>query len=97
MSILKSFLNSLVSKLVTRNRVLKATKVEETEFDKWVFDIVDRKLSGWKEYNDLRMSGIDLFIRDFRKEGWCKEEYRDIFDTLFHLGREINSYAEYWF
>lgn len=97
MSIIKSILNNTISKLVTRNRVLKATKVEEIEFDIWVFEIVYRKLSGWKEYDDLRMSGVDLFIRDFRKEGWCKTELRDILDTLFHLNREIREYGIYWF
>lgn len=97
MAIIKSSLNSLISKLVTRNRVLKATKIEEIEFDKCVFDIVDRKLFRWEEYNDLRMSGVDLFIRDFRKEGWCKTELRVILDTLFHLNRAIGEYSLYWF
>jgi hypothetical protein len=41
--------------------------------------------------------GIDCFIRDFCEEGWCKEELRDILDTLFHLNREIGEYGIYWF
>ena len=41
--------------------------------------------------------GIDIFIRDFCEEGWCKTELRDILDTLFHLNREISEYGIYWF
>ena len=41
--------------------------------------------------------GIDCFIEDFRKEGWCNTELRSILDTLFHLNRTIDCYGQYWF
>lgn len=94
MSAIKSSLNSLISKLVTRKRVLKATKVEEIDFDAMLMQYFETKQ---KSPEDNYYDGVDAFIRDFLKEGWCKEEYRDIFDTLFHLNREISEYGTYWF
>ena len=70
-----TLLNSLISKLVTHNRVIKATGCSEEDFG----------------------DGVEAFISDFRREGWCKTELRDILDTLFHLNREINEYGTYWF
>ena len=93
MSIVKSSLNSLISKLVTRNRVLKVSKLEEIDFDAALMGYYETKQK--KPGDDY--DGVDAFIKDFRKEGWCKRELRDILDTLFHLNREIDSYAEYWF
>ena len=81
MSIIKSILNNTISMMVTRNRVLKATGCSIEDFA----EVVNRP------------DGIDCFIKDFRKEGWCDTELRSILDTLFHLNRAINDYAEYWF
>lgn len=81
MSIIKSILNNTISMMVTRNRVLKATGCSIEDFAEVVND----------------PDGIDCFIKDFRKEGWCKTELRSILDTLFHLNSGINDYAEYWF
>ena len=81
MSIIKSILNNTISMMVTRNRVLKATRCSIEDFA----EVVNNP------------DGIDCFIKDFRREGWCKTELRSILDTLFHLNREIDCYAEYWF
>ena len=81
MSIIKSILNNTISMMVTHNRVLKATGCSIEDFAEAVNN----------------PDGVDCFIKDFRKEGWCKTELRSILDTLFHLNREINDYAEYWF
>ena len=81
MTIIKSILNNTISMMVTRNRVLKATGCSIEDFA----EVVNNP------------DGVDCFIKDFRKEGWCKTELRSILDTLFHLNREINDYAEYWF
>ena len=81
MSIIKSILNNTISMMVTRNRVLKATGCSIEDFA----EVVDNP------------DGIDCFIKDFRREGWCDTELRSILDTLFHLNREIDCYAEYWF
>ena len=81
MSIIKSILNNTISMMVTRNRVLKATGCSIEDFA----EVVNNP------------DGIDCFIKDFRKEGWCDTELRSILDTLFHLNRAINDYAEYWF
>ena len=81
MSIIKSILNNTISRMVTRLRVLKATGCSIEDFAGVVND----------------PDGIDCFIKDFRKEGWCKTELRSILDTLFHLNREINEYGQYWF
>lgn len=75
MVIVHTLLNSLISKLVTRDRVIKATGCSEEDFE----------------------GGVEAFISDFRREGWCKTELCDILDTLFHLDREINEYGTYWF
>ena len=94
MSIVKSSLNSLISKLVTRNRVIKATGCSEKIFNDMLQGYYSTKQHSPDEgFKD----GVDCFISDFRKEGWCKTELRDILDTLFHLGREINEYGYYWF
>ena len=81
MSIIKSILNNTISRMVTRNRVLKATRCSIEDFA----EVANNP------------DGIDCFIKDFRREGWCKTELRSILDTLFHLNREIDCYAEYWF
>ena len=81
MSIIKSILNNTISMMVTRNRVLKATGCSIEDFA----EVVNSP------------DGIDCFIKDFRREGWCDTELRSILDTLFHLNRVINDYAEYWF
>ena len=78
---MKSILNNMISRMVTRNRVLKATGCSIEDFA----EVVNNP------------DGIDCFIEDFRREGWCKTELRSILDTLFHLNREIDCYAEYWF
>ena len=81
MSIIKSILNNTISMMVTRNRVLKATGCSIEDFA----EVVNNP------------DGIDCFIKDFRREGWCDTELRSILDTLFHLNREINEYGIYWF
>ena len=81
MSIIKSILNNAISRMVTRNRVLKATGCSIEDFA----EVVNNP------------DGIDCFIKDFRKEGWCDTELRSILDTLFHLNRAINDYGQYWF
>ena len=81
MSIIKSILNNTISMMVTRNRVLKATGCSIEDFAEVVND----------------PDGIDCFIKDFRREGWCDTELRSILDTLFHLNREIDEYGQYWF
>ena len=81
MSIIKSILNNTISMMVTRDRVLKATGCSIEDFA----EVVNNP------------DGIDCFIKDFRREGWCKTELRSILDTLFHLNREINDYGTYWF
>lgn len=93
MSIFKSSLNSLISKLVTRNRVLKVSKLEEIDFDAALMGYYETKQK--KPGDDY--DGVDAFIKDFRKEGWCKTELRSILYTLFHLNREIGEYGIYWF
>ena len=94
MSCTKLFLNSLISKLVTRALVIKSTGCSEKDFNDQLqgyYSTTQHSLDeGFKD-------GVDAFISDFRKEGWCKTELRDILDTLFHLGREINEYGTYWF
>ena len=81
MTVIKSILNNTISMMVTRNRVLKATGCSIEDFTRMGYSY----------------DGIDCFIKDFRREGWCDTELRSILDTLFHLNREINDYAEYWF
>lgn len=94
MSIVKSSLNSLISKLVTRNRVIKATECSEKVFNDMLQGYYSTKQHSPDEgFKD----GVDCFISDFRKEGWCKRELRSILDTLFHLNDHIDRYAEYWF
>ena len=81
MSIIKSILNNTISMMVTRNRVLKATRCSIEDFT----EVVNSP------------DGIDCFIKDFRREGWCDTELRSILDTLFHLNRAIDDYGQYWF
>lgn len=93
MKIIKSILNKLIVKMVTRERVLKATSCSIEDFN--------NNVATWPRYAGLLghhgIDGVDVFMKHFAKEGWCKRELRDILDTLFHLNREIDSYAEYWF
>lgn len=93
MSIIKSSLNKLIIKMVTRTRVLKATGCSIGEFN--------HNVATWPMYAGLLghhgIDGVDIFMEHFAEEGWCKTELRSILDTLFHLNREISSYAEYWF
>lgn len=96
---IKTTLNNLISKMVTRKRVLKATQCSEMDFDAMLMEYFEVHM---KDPKDNYYDGIDAFIRDFRKEGWCKEEIltRDcncILSTLFHLNERINEYALYWF
>ena len=81
MSIIKSILNNTISMMVTRNRVLKATGCSIEDFA----EVANNP------------DGIDCFIKDFRREGWCDTELRSILDTLFHLNRAIDCYGQYWF
>ena len=81
MTIIKRILNNTISMMVTRNRVLKATGCSIEDFA----EVVNSP------------DGIDCFIKDFRKEGWCDTELRSILDTLFHLNRAIDCYGQYWF
>ncbi len=81
MSIIKSILNNTISRMVTRNRVLKATGCSIEDFA----EVANNP------------DGIDCFIKDFRREGWCDTELRSILDTLFHLNRAIDCYGQYWF
>lgn len=81
MAIIKSILNNTISMMVTRNRVLKATRCSIEDFA----EVVNSP------------DGIDCFIKDFRKEGWDNTELRSILDTLFHLNRTIDCYGQYWF
>ena len=100
MSIIKSSLNKLIIKMVTRERVLKVSGLKVEDFNKWVNDIIAGQYSSAHEYSKWLAhgyDGVDCFIKDFCKEGWCKRELRDILDTLFHLNREIDDYAGYWF
>lgn len=93
MSIIKSSLNKLIIKMVTRERVLKATGCSVEDFN--------NNVATWPMYAKLlqipSIDGVEVFMEHFAQEGWCKRELRDILDTLFHLDREIDSYAEYWF
>lgn len=93
MKIIKSILNKLIIKMVTRERVLKAIGAPVEYFNEHV--------ATWRKYAGLLqipgIDGVDVFMEHFCEEGWCKRELRDILDTLFHLNREIDSYAEYWF
>ena len=93
MKITKFLLNSLISALVTYDRVLKATEIPVKYFDNM---LVEYGKTGQKNPSE-HFDGVTAFIEDFRKEGWCKREFRSIFGTLFHLNREINAYADYWF
>ena len=100
MSIIKSILNNTISMMVTRNRVIKATGCPIEDFTRTVNRIIIAQSYNSHEYLMRMMydyDGVDCFIKDFRKEGWCKTELRSILGTLFHLNREINDYAEYWF
>lgn len=94
MSIVKSSLNSLISKLVTRNRVIKVT-----ECDKEVFNDMLQGYYSTKQHSPDEgfKDGVNCFISDFRKEGWCKVEFRSILHTLFHLNETIHEYGCYWF
>lgn len=92
MSIIKSSLNKLIIKMITRERVLKATRCSVEDFN--------NNVAGWAaciEYQKKGLDGVDIFMEYFRKEGWCKTELRSILDTLFHLNREIFEYGIYWF
>lgn len=93
MSIIKSSLNKLIIKMITRSRVLRATEISVSYFNYHV--------ATWPMYAELLLipgiDGVDVFMEHFTEEGWCKTELRDILDTLFHLDREINEYASYWF
>lgn len=92
MSIVKSSLNKLISKLVTRDRVLKATKCPVEDFNNNVAD-----WAACTEYRMKGLDGVDIFIEYFTREGWCKKELRSILHTLFHLNEEIFEYGIYWF
>ena len=81
MSIIKSILNNTISMMVTRNRVLKAIGCSIEDFAEAANN----------------PDGIDYFIKNFRREGWCDTELRSILDTLFHLNRAIDDYGQYWF
>ena len=93
MSIVKSSLNKLIIKMVTRERVLKATGCSVEDFN--------NNVAGWHKCAELLqipgIDGVDIFMKHFAKEGWCKTELRSILDTLFHLNREIFEYGIYWF
>lgn len=93
MSIIKSSLNKLIIKMITRERVLRATETSVEYFNHHV--------ATWPMYAKLLqvpgIDGVEVFMEHFAEEGWCKTELRDILDTLFHLDREINEYALYWF
>ena len=92
MTIVKSSLNKLIIKMVTRERVLRTTGCPVEDFN--------NNVANWAaciEYRMKGLDGVDIFIEYFRKEGWCKTELRSILDTLFHLNREIREYGIYWF
>lgn len=82
MSIIKTTLNKLIIKMVTRERVLKATRCTAEEFNHHVAPGID---------------GVKVFMERFAEEGWCKEELSSIIHTLFHLNEEIFEYGIYWF
>ena len=93
MSIIKSSLNKLIIKMVTRERVLRATRCSVEDFN--------NNVATWPMYAKLLqipgIDGVDVFMEHFAQEGWCKTELRSILDTLFHLNREIFEYGIYWF
>lgn len=94
MKIIKSILNSTISKMVTRSRVLKVTECSLAVFNDQLVSYYETKQHTPDEgFND----GIECFISDFREEGWCKTELRSILDTLFHLNSAIHEYGCYWF
>lgn len=93
MSIIKSSLNKLIIKMITRERVLKATECSIGEFNYHV--------ATWPRYARLLLipgiDGVEVFMEHFAEEGWCKTELRSILHTLFHLNEEIFEYGIYWF
>lgn len=94
MKIIKSILNDTISKMVTRSRVLKISGCSLTEFNDMLVSYYGTKQHSPDEgFKD----GIEAFISDFLKEGWCKTELRSILNTLFHLNRAIYEYGWYWF
>ena len=100
MSIITSILNNAISMMVTRNRIIKATGCPIEDFTRTVNRAIIAQSYNSHEYLMHMMygyDGVDCFIKDFRKEGWCKTELRSILDTLFHLNRAINDYGQYWF
>ena len=94
MKIIKSILNNTISKMVTRSRVLKVTECSLAVFNDQLAGYYETKQhtpdEGFKD-------GVEAFISDFRKEGWCKTEFRHIIHTLFHLNSAIHEYGCYWF
>ena len=94
MKTIKSILNNKIAKMVTRERVLKVTECSLEVFNDQLVSYYETKQHTPSEgFND----GIECFISDFRKEGWCKTELRSIIHTLFHLDFAIHCYGEYWF
>jgi hypothetical protein len=80
--------------MVTRERVLKVSELEEIDFDAQLMQYFETEQHSPDEgFYD----GVEAFIADFRKEGWCKTELRSIIHTLFHLDFAIHCYGEYWF
>lgn len=104
MKTIKSILNNKIAKMVTRERVLK---VSGCDADMFTDNIVHRINNGYTD-EDYEMvlpdggeepiiDGVDIFIKEFCEEGWCKTELSSIIDTLLHLNRSIDDYGCYWF
>ena len=92
MKIIKFFLNKGIIKMVTRERVLRVTRCSVEDFNNHV--------ATWAKYAwllEYGFDGVDIFIKHFCKEGWCKRELCSIVHTLFHLDEEIFEYGIYWF
>ena len=71
-------------------KVLEWTGLTEEDFDKSLeqyFELKQKKPEG--------KTGLQVFIEDFMKEGWCKKEKPELSEN--ELEEAVQDYVVYWF
>lgn len=79
---------------ITRELVLEVTRCSLEDFNNALKGYFKTKQKKPSDFKGTEFDGIDEFIKDFKKEGYCKKEPPQ---TEKEWVEHIESYAEYWF